>query len=171
MINSKKLLKKPSVTVPRFFVVLLILLAIVGLGVSTYLTVEHLRGSLPNCSITGGCESVLTSKYATIGPVPTASFGVVYYLVIIISGALYLDVGNILIMRLVGWLMVAGFVVSLYLVYLQLWVIGAICLYCMTSALVSTLLFIIDLVIWRKYLRIKEDRNVEQGNVAKSGLV
>lgn len=158
MINSKRLLKKPPVTVPRLIVILLIVLAVVGFGVATYLTVEHVRGNLPSCSVVGGCEDVLTSKYATIGSVPTAVLGIGYYLVIIILGLLYLDVSNIFIMRLVGWLTVIGFVASLYLVYLQLWVIGAICLYCMTSALVCTLLFVIDLVIWKRYLRAQNNK-------------
>jgi uncharacterized membrane protein len=131
------------------------MLAVVGLGVATYLTVEHWRGSLPDCSVVNGCEKVLTSKYAAVGPVPTAAFGVAYYLTVVVLGILYLGSGNPAAMRLVGWLALIGFMVSLYLVYLQIWVIEAICLYCMASALICTLLFAVDLVVWKRYLRVR----------------
>lgn len=169
MINSKKLLRKPSIAVPKPLVTLLIALAVIGFGISIYLTVEHLRGELPSCSVLKGCESVLTSKYAAIGPIPTASFGVAYYLVIILLGIIYLDTANTTIMKLIGGLTVIGFLESLYLVYLQIWVIGAICLYCMSSALVCTLLFLITLFVWRKYMCTQNKKETITTNEVTQG--
>ena len=156
-INSAKLLKKPLLVVPKFIVVLLLILAAIGFGVATYLTVKHLQGGLPSCAIVNGCQSVLTSKYASVGLVPTAVFGMGYYLAVFSLGILYLSLCNPLVIRLIGWLTVVGFGVSLYLIYLQLWVIDAVCLYCMTSAAVCILMFVIDLVVWKKYLRAHKD--------------
>jgi len=146
--------------VPKLAVVWLIILALVGLGVAVYLTVEHMQDSVPTCHIVSGCERVLTSEYSAVGPVPTAAFGVLYYSVVVVLAALYWWYGRRLLMTLVNWLAWAGLLVSLYLVYLQVGVIGAICMYCMTSALVCILLFITDLVIWWKYLRKKEQEVV-----------
>jgi uncharacterized membrane protein len=54
------------------------LLAVVGIADSIYLTIEHLAGRLPPCTITG-CEQVLTSPYATVGPVPLSALGALAY--------------------------------------------------------------------------------------------
>ena len=152
MINSKKLLKKPSATVPNFLVSVIIVLAVIGLSVATFLTIEHLRGSIPGCFVVEGCQTVLSSKYAEVGPIPTAVFGIGYYLSILMLAALYLSSRHPAIMKLIGWLSFIGFIASLYLIYVQVWVIGSICMYCMTSATVSILLFLLDVVIWRRYL-------------------
>jgi len=142
----------PSIKIPKTLVLLVIVLAVIGLGVATYLTIEHLRGETPDCSVLEGCQAVLSSKYAEVGPIPTGVFGVFYYSTIIILAVLYLGYGNLVMMKLLGWLSAVGFVVSILLIYVQMGIIHAMCIYCMTSALVSILIFIIDLIIWRKYL-------------------
>ena len=56
-----------------------ILLAMVGVGDSIYLTWHHYTAEAVPCSLTGGCEMVLTSPYATIYDIPIALFGAVAY--------------------------------------------------------------------------------------------
>lgn len=131
-------------------------LAVIGLFLATYLAAEHLRGTFPPCSITQGCQMVLGSKYAAIGPVPTASLGIIYYLLLVVLGVAYLQGKQQGWLHLSLRLTVVGAVASLYLVYLQLFVIKAICPYCMSSAAVCFLLLGIDLLIWRRFLQNRQ---------------
>lgn len=156
MDNSKMLLKMPLMKASNLLVLALILLAAAGFAVALYLTIEHFRGILPTCSFIDGCQNVLTSKYASVGPIPTAAFGVAYYLGVFFLASLFFFNSNPVLMKLLTLATVVGFFVSVYLVYLQIWIIDAICQYCMTSALICVLLLITDIAIWKKYLK-KED--------------
>jgi len=100
------------------------LVALVGLIDAIYLTINHYKGEQVPCSITGGCEMVLSSAYAQIGGVPLAVFGAFAYF-IAFSLAILAAYGNRLMWKLFGLqtLLMAGF--SLWLIYLQAAVIGA----------------------------------------------
>ena len=113
---------------------------------ATYLTVEHYRGDIPPCTI-AGCEIVLTSGQSKILGVPVALLGALYYLTLLILAIAYLDRKNNLLIRLAAYGTIVGFALSGYFVYLQLFVLNAICQYCMISAGTSTVLFIIGMFI------------------------
>ncbi|MBI4022888.1 vitamin K epoxide reductase family protein [Candidatus Berkelbacteria bacterium] len=108
-------------------------LALVGLADATYLTVEHFLGTIPPCTV-GGCELVLTSEYATLGPIPIALLGAFYYLAVFLvtlpSARLTVQ------MRRRGlWLLVGlGSLTTLGLFYIQAVILNAYCLYCLLSA-------------------------------------
>jgi uncharacterized membrane protein len=138
-----------------------IVLAVAGLIIAAFLTVEHVRGTFPPCSIINGCHTVLGSKYAEVGSWPTASFGVAYYLLLIMLGAAYLLGDQQRWLQISLRLTIVGAAVSIYLVYLQLYVIRAICPYCMTSAVICFLLFGVDVVIWRRLRRVNPGNPVE----------
>ncbi|OGF60822.1 hypothetical protein A2656_01085 [Candidatus Giovannonibacteria bacterium RIFCSPHIGHO2_01_FULL_44_100] len=114
---------------------------------ASYLAVKHYLGEPVVCSLLEGCEEVLTSKYAIVAGVPVALFGVFYYLAVFILIILYWDTGKTQFLRFAAYLTILGFAASLWFVYLQLFVIGAICLYCMASAITSTILFMLGLFI------------------------
>ena len=116
---------------------------------STYLTIEHYRGGIPPCT-TEGCEIVLESPQSKIAGIPVAFFGSLYYLTLLILSIAYLDGKKDRLIRLASKLTPLGFIASLYFIYLQLFVIGAICQYCMASAGTSTILFITGLYIISK---------------------
>lgn len=78
---------------------------------------------------------------------PVSLIGAIYYLTILISTLLFVDTKNTKALLALSYLPVAGFAVSLLLVFLQLFVIQAICFYCVISAISSTLLFILGLKI------------------------
>lgn len=126
-------------------------LAVIGLIIATWLTATHLRGTVPPCSVVSGCRTVLGSKFAAIGRIPTASLGMVYYVSLVVLGVAYLQETKTTLVHLSMRLTVIGAVVSAYLVYLQLFVINAICLYCMASALVCFVLLGVEMVIWRRH--------------------
>ena len=120
------------------------LVALVGLVDAIYLTINHYTGEQVPCSITGGCEMVLSSAYAQIGGVPLAVFGAFAYF-IAFSLAILAAYGNRLMWKLFGLqtVLMAGF--SLWLIYLQAAVIGAFCQFCLLSAATSLTLFFIAL--------------------------
>ncbi len=115
---------------------------------ASYLTASHyLHFALP-CSIINGCETVTTSVYSMLGPVPISLLGAVYYLVILVLLLVYFDNGSQKFLKYAAYLTPIGLLTSIVLVYLQLFVIHALCLYCMGSALSSMLLFILGLGVW-----------------------
>ncbi|OGF49097.1 hypothetical protein A3I36_04610 [Candidatus Giovannonibacteria bacterium RIFCSPLOWO2_02_FULL_45_28] len=122
-------------------------LSLIGFLDASYLAVKHYLGEPVVCSLLEGCEEVLTSKYAIVAGVPVALFGVFYYLAVFILIILYWDTGKTQFLRFAAYLTILGFAASLWFVYLQLFVIGAICLYCMASAITSTILFMLGLFI------------------------
>jgi uncharacterized membrane protein len=121
------------------------LLALVGLADAVYLTVHHYTAEPVPCSIVEGCETVLTSAYAEIAGVPIAAFGALAYFVAF-SLAILTVFGNRSMWLLFGVQSFIMAAVSAYLVYLQGFVIGAFCQFCLISAATSVGLFVIYLV-------------------------
>ena len=129
--------------------------AFLGLADSTYLTYNHFAHHKLLCSIVpGSCDLVTTSRFATIFGIPTALYGVVFYITAIILVFWYWQSNKFLILQYLSVWTIGGFMVSLFLVYLQVFVIGAYCLFCLISAAASTLLFISALLLIRQRGRI-----------------
>lgn len=125
------------------------LVALVGLADATYLTIEHITGQSVRCTIVAGCSEVLSSKYATVGGIPLAMIGATAYFTVFALATLaafsYKFAGTLLN------LMVAGMaLVSLWLIYLQAFVIRSFCQYCLFSAAVTFVLALLLLMRWRK---------------------
>ena len=121
------------------------LLALVGLADSVYLTVHHYTAEPVPCSIIEGCETVLTSAYAEVAGIPLAAFGAFAYFVAF-SLAILTVFGNRSMWLLFGVQSFIMAAVSAYLVYLQGYVIGAFCQFCLISAATSVGLFILFLI-------------------------
>ena len=119
-------------------------IALIGLADAAYLTVNHYTKEPVPCSIVEGCETVLTSSYAELFGVPIAAFGAAAYFAAF-SLAILAAFGNRTTWTLFGiqsFLMAA---VSLYLVYVQAFVIGTFCQFCLISAATSIGLFLVFL--------------------------
>ncbi len=142
MTNSAMPFFKLSTTPSKLLVVVVLILSFIGFLDASYLTFKHYSGTPINCAIFNGCEEVTNSKYATIGPVPVALLGAIYYALIFLLVIAYLDSKNPKFFNLAALMTPLGLIASLGLVYLQLFIIKAICLYCMVSAADSTLLFV-----------------------------
>jgi uncharacterized membrane protein len=141
-----------SVLRPRAALIygLAMVLALIGVGDALYLTVQHLTGKSVRCSVTNGCSAVLSSSYASIAGIPTAAFGVAAYFAAF-SLATLAAFGY-------GWaraglaLLVAPMLLaSLWLLYVQAFVLRAFCEYCLLSAALTLLLTV--LVAAASYLR------------------
>lgn len=124
------------------------LLSLVGLADSIYLTVEHLSGRSVLCTIVSGCSEVLSSPYATIGSVPLALVGAVAYFTAF-SLVTLAAFGNMAAAKLLTVVTGLMFLVTLWLLYLQAFVIGSFCQFCLLSAAVTTGLFGIALIASR----------------------
>jgi uncharacterized membrane protein len=127
------------------------LLGITGFFDSGYLAIKHYSGDSIACSIFKGCDIVTTSVYSEIWGIPVALIGVVYYLTILILSIIFLDTDKIKYLFLASRLTVVGFIASAVFVYLQLFVIKALCLYCLISATTSSILFVLGILLLKKH--------------------
>lgn len=116
--------------------------ALLGLADGIYLTVEHITGRTAQCVASSGCQDVLGSKYAAMGPVPLAALGALAYFSAF-SLALLAAFGYAKCGPLFGGLILAMFATTLWLLYLQAFVLHAFCDYCLFSAGVTTVLGIL----------------------------
>ncbi|HEY0997089.1 MAG TPA: vitamin K epoxide reductase family protein [Gemmatimonadaceae bacterium] len=128
------------------------LLALVGLFIATYLTLHNLGiiGTL-TCTV-GSCETVQTSKWARFLGLPVAMWGAGFYLSMLVL-ALLGESASHAEARWVPGLMLAfsgiGVLFSAWLTWLELYVIHAICMYCVASAVITVLLFAVSLLDWQ----------------------
>jgi len=122
----------------------LIALAAVGVAISAYLTWVHFSGVPALCTDTGSCEQVQSSRFATVAGVPIALLGLGLYLSLLgLSLWQPLAAGRAapaLVPLALFALPLAGSLYSAYLTFLELFVIRAICPWCVASALVLVLI-------------------------------
>ncbi|HEX8130042.1 MAG TPA: vitamin K epoxide reductase family protein [Pyrinomonadaceae bacterium] len=114
-------------------------LSLVGLADAVYLTAEHLTGRSVRCTVTSGCSEVLGSPYATIGGYPLALLGALAYFTAF-SLATLAAFGSQRAGNLLAVLVALMFATSLWLLYLQAFVLHAFCQYCLLSAAITMLL-------------------------------
>ncbi len=121
----------------RLLRIALLLVSAAGIGVATYLTYVHYQPAALICTSSGGCETVQESKYAVLAGIPVAVLGLAAW-----TTALVLTVWNSELARtLTAALALAGLAFAAYLVVLQLFVIDAICVWCMANDIVLAPLF------------------------------
>ena len=127
---------------------ILAVLDVVGLVVSGYLSVVELGGGVPACGPIKGCEEVALSEYAWIGPIPVAVFGVLLS-VALLSLALAWWRTEIYGFLLAHYgLSLVGVIFDGYFLYLQVYVIGAVCIWCLTYEVSLLVRFLIAFVVW-----------------------
>jgi uncharacterized membrane protein len=115
------------------------IVALLGLADGIYLTVEHLTGRTAECIASSGCQDVLSSKYAAMGPVPLAALGAFAYFTAF-SAALLAAFGSRKSGTFLALVVGMMFATTLWLLYLQAYVLHAFCDYCLFSAGVTTVL-------------------------------
>jgi uncharacterized membrane protein len=117
---------------PRLFT-LAALLSLGGLADSIYLTVTHLTGEDVTCLASSGCSEVLSSAYASVGPIPLGAFGALGYFVAFSLATL--AAFSYPRAQLLLTLVVAGMLLTtLWLLYVQAFVLHAFCDFCLLSA-------------------------------------
>ena len=136
----------------KYIVGLSLIFALLGLADASYLTYEHFSGNIPPCSYSQfplvDCGTVLKSSYAVILGVPVALLGFIHY-ALLISFILFTAFTSLRIPRMLAVLQSnLGFLFSLFFVFIQLFILHSICIYCMASALISTILFFLVVFGW-----------------------
>jgi uncharacterized membrane protein len=138
----------PSLVNPRrgaLIYGLAMLVSLIGLGDSIYLTTQHLSGKSVKCTVTHGCSAVLGSAYSTIAGIPTAAFGALAYFSAfsLATLALFGYAGARAGLAVVATLM---FLMTLWLFYVQAFILHAYCEYCLLSAAMTTTLMVLVVV-------------------------
>jgi len=112
-----------------------------GVAVSGYLATVHYSGAALFCAGEGGCSQVQSSRFAMVAGVPVALLGLLLYLALAGLGtwrALSGEATPILVPLALFGLALSGTLYSGYLTYLEVFVIGAVCLWCAASAILAT---------------------------------
>jgi uncharacterized membrane protein len=120
-----------------------------GIGIATYIALAAAAGDAPAC-IAGsdGCLTVAESSYSHLLGINVAVFGMAGYALLLAAAILRGDAA-----RLAGFaLSLAGFGFSVYLTYLELFVIDAICQWCLASAIVMAAVFALSTARMMRYI-------------------
>jgi uncharacterized membrane protein len=146
----------------------MVVLAVVGLGVATYLTVVHYVGfSLLACTGSHGghssCQTVQSSQWSELAGIPVALLGLIGY--ILILGSLLAPDREESRVATLGVTLV-GFAFSAYLTYRELFSIHAICEWCVSSAVILTILFVCSVA---RYLMGDSPPRVSSSGVGVNG--
>lgn len=124
------------------------LLAFAGIGVSSYLTWTHLAGKSVACGQSNECDIVQQSIYSEVAGIPIALLGLLAYIVLfaltLLKGRLSESLDVYIPLAIFG-ISLVGVLYSAYLTYLELFVIYAICRWCVTSAVIITAIFLLSL--------------------------
>lgn len=134
---------------------IIFLLAIVGVFVSGYLTLAHQLNFEMPCGLTqGGCDKVAQHESArgfgipALRAIPTAAFGLMMFIALLALSFARAAVGSDVLERRAAfaqWLMLlAGVAATLYLTYLEKYVIQAWCAWCVASGIITVLAFLVS---------------------------
>lgn len=125
----------------------MIALSVVGIGVASYLVYVHYSGNQPICTGGGSCLKVQTSEWSKLAGVPVALIGLIGYVAIFAS--LVAPDREETRLATLGFTLI-GVLFSGYLTYRELFSIHAICEWCVSSAVIMTVLFICAVIrYWR----------------------
>jgi uncharacterized membrane protein len=116
-----------------------LVLVLIGLADASYLSALHFYQADPGCSLITGCDAVLSSEYAVILGIPLAYGGFAYYLTLLFGGMVYYQYEIKKALQVLFTVNLLGFLFSLWLVYVQAFILEAFCQYCLVSALTTTL--------------------------------
>jgi len=129
---------------------LMTLLVVAGIGVSGYLAWSHLMNQEIVCGQSQGCDIVDQSQYAEliIGNIPVSVMGLLSYLamflLLILRGRVLSEWDSYFPLAVFG-ISLSGMLFSLYLTYMELFVILGVCKWCVTSAAILTLIFLLSI--------------------------
>ncbi len=146
--------------------------SVVGLVIAGYLWSAHARGADIPCGGSGGCDKVASSPYAQFpvgSGVPVAAYGAIGYLLLaVLAFARTLGGSFARDRKLLGLIVLGaagGMLFSLYLTYIELFLIKAICRWCIASQVMMVILFIAALRDWLRGRRHAPTRSAESSSV------
>jgi uncharacterized membrane protein len=123
-------------------------LSILGLLVSIYMTIYKITSNDSMCLGSGDCSAVNSSKYSAVNGIPVAVFGMIGYLAIL--AVLYFENKNGFFKQngtlMIFGMALTGFLFTVWLIYVELVLLKAICPFCVTSQVSMTIIFIIAVI-------------------------
>jgi uncharacterized membrane protein len=141
--------------------IIILVLSLIGLGVAIYLTYVEVTGARAICGPVGDCNAVQHSPYANLfGFIPIAWLGVAGYLAILVVWLwqhMWRNVSTNLAGAVIYGMALFGTLLSIYLTYLEIFVIYAICVWCLSSAVLITALMLLNLPSVTQWLAIPEE--------------
>lgn len=128
--------------------IVLAILDLIGLAIASYLSAVELQGDLPYCGPLKGCEEVALSEYARVGGVPVAVFGVILSITLFVLAVAWWRTNRPALLAAHYGLSLAGVLFEVYFTYLELFVIGAVCVWCATYGISLLARFAVALWVW-----------------------
>ncbi len=119
---------------------LMMVLGVLGFFVASYLTFKHFLGEVPSCSLLSGCEIVTTSLYSELFGLPISLFGSLYFLSVIVLLLALIQSKNLVFEKWAGIIIATGALISVFLLGAQVFELKAVCVYCLTSDIISIVL-------------------------------
>lgn len=126
----------------RAAVVIILVLAFLGLADAAYLAQHETDGTPLICGVLTGCNAVAQSPHSRLFGFSLGEYGMLFYAFVFVVAALELTLADKLLRRVLQVLAVIGIGVSLYSIYLQVFVIDAFCIYCLASAFITLLILV-----------------------------
>lgn len=126
---------------------ILIGLLVIGFAVATYMTIYKLTDNANMCLGSGDCSVVNASRYSEVNGIPVAVIGMAGYAAMLAvlwlerRGGYFKDNGSLLFFGIA----LTGFLFTLYLVYVEIVLIKALCPFCITSQVAMTLIFVLSI--------------------------
>ncbi len=118
-------------------------ICVLGLCVAGYLSYTKLFGTTVQCVSGHGCQIVQKSKYAEFVGIPVPYIGFLGWIGVLATLLIPGDIGR----GVTALFTVFGFFFTLYLTYLEIWVIEAICQWCVANGVLMTIAAV--LAVWR----------------------
>ncbi|MCX6787737.1 MAG: vitamin K epoxide reductase family protein [Candidatus Kaiserbacteria bacterium] len=128
----------------RAGVIAILALSFLGLADSAYIAQHETSGAPLICDINNlsGCNIVVASPYSYLFGVPIAEYGIIFYSILFVLAALELVVFDQLLRRALQGISLIGVIASLYFTLIQVFVINALCIYCLASAFIALVILI-----------------------------
>jgi len=128
----------------RLGVVIILVLAFCGLSDSIYLAQHEATNTPLLCNVNNlsGCNVVASSPYAHLFGISLAEYGVIFYAFVFVIAALELVFFDRLLRRILQIASLFGLIASLYLTFIEFFVLHALCIYCLASASIALFVFI-----------------------------
>jgi uncharacterized membrane protein len=131
---------------------LIIILSLVGLAIAVYLMITYAQGQTPYCAGSDGCATVQNSEYVTIikGLLDIPTFGVIGYIILLmltfLRGRVKQQIEFYLPLLTYGAALIGFLYSAVYLTGLEAFVIHAWCYWCVTTAILMTIIFILSII-------------------------
>jgi uncharacterized membrane protein len=149
--------------------VVLASLDLIGLAIAGYLSAIELQGELPYCGPLKGCEVVALSEYARVGGIPVAVFGVALSISLLFLAIAWMKLGRIELLAAHYGLSLLGVIFEIYFTYVELFVIGAVCVWCASYGLSLLLRFGVALFVWRRRMTYSPGSPLDRQPVSDLG--